>query len=221
MAGEKGVKLLDFWASPFGQRVRIALAEKGVEYDYHEEDLATKSELLVKSNPVYKKVPVLIHDGRPVCESLIIVQYIDEVWPGKNTIVPSDPYSRAQARFWADYVDKKVYVTGSKLWKLKGEEQEEGKKELVEIIKTLEGELGSKKYFGGESFGLVDITLVPFASWFYVYEAFGGISVEREAPKLAAWAKGCKERESVAKTLPDPEKVYEHVISLRKRYGVE
>ncbi|KAG0466144.1 hypothetical protein HPP92_017724 [Vanilla planifolia] len=221
MAGEKGVKLLDFWASPFGQRVRIALAEKGVEYDYHEEELAAKSELLLKSNPVYKKIPVLIHDGRPVCESLIIIQYIDEVWPGKNTFVPSDPYSRAQARFWADYIEKKVYVTGSKLWKLKGEEQEECKKELVEIIKTLERELGSKKYFGGESFGLVDITLVPFASWFYVYEAFGGISVEREAPKLAAWAKGCKERESVAKTLPDPEKVYEHVISLRKRYGVE
>jgi glutathione S-transferase len=52
MASEKGVVLLDFWVSPFGQRVRIALAEKGVEYKYKEENLAEKSELLLKSNPV-------------------------------------------------------------------------------------------------------------------------------------------------------------------------
>lgn len=100
--------LLSFWASPFGQRVCIALAEKGVKYEYKEEDLSSKSELLLKSNPVHKKIPVLIHDGKTVCESLTIVQYIDEVWSDKAPLMPSDPYQRAQARFWADYVDKKV-----------------------------------------------------------------------------------------------------------------
>ncbi|KAG0466125.1 hypothetical protein HPP92_017130 [Vanilla planifolia] len=221
MAGEKEVKLLDFWASPFGQRVRIALAEKGLEYDYYEENLAEKSELLLKSNPVHKKIPVLIHEGRPVCESLIIVQYIDEVWPDRNPILPSDPYSRAQARFWADYIDKKVYEGGYKLWKLKGEELEEAKKEFVEILQILEGELGDKEYFGGKNFGLVDIAMLPFSAWFYAYEAYSGLSVETEAPKLAAWAKRCSERESVAKTLPDPDKVYELAGLLRKRSGVE
>jgi glutathione S-transferase len=34
MAETKGVKLLNFWASTFGQRCRIALEEKGVEYEY-------------------------------------------------------------------------------------------------------------------------------------------------------------------------------------------
>lgn len=52
MASEKGIMLLDFWVSPFGQRARIALAEKGVEYEYKEQNLAEKSELLLKSNPV-------------------------------------------------------------------------------------------------------------------------------------------------------------------------
>ncbi|KAF3329803.1 putative glutathione S-transferase parA [Carex littledalei] len=52
MASAKGVMLLDFWVSPFGQRARIALAEKGVEYEYKEENLFEKSELLLKSNPV-------------------------------------------------------------------------------------------------------------------------------------------------------------------------
>lgn len=78
MGGE--VVLLDSWASMFGMRVRIALAEKGIPYEYKEEDLENKSALLSQMNPVHKKIPVLNHDGKPVCESLIIVQYIDEVW---------------------------------------------------------------------------------------------------------------------------------------------
>jgi len=102
------VVLLDFWASAFGMRVRIALAEKGISYEYKEEDLSNKSPLLLQMNPVHKKIPVLIHNGKPICESLIVVQYIDEVWHDTNPLLPSDPYQRAQARFWADYVDKKV-----------------------------------------------------------------------------------------------------------------
>ena len=105
------VVLLDFWPSSFGMRVRIALAEKGIEYEAKEENLlADKSPLLLESNPVHKKIPVLIHNGKPVCESLNIVEYIDEVWSHKSRLLPSDPYSRAQAKFWADYVDKKVFI---------------------------------------------------------------------------------------------------------------
>ncbi|XP_073115725.1 probable glutathione S-transferase parA [Elaeis guineensis] len=217
---EKGVVLLDAWVSPFGQRCRIALAEKAVEYEYSEQNLADKSPLLLKVNPIHKKIPVLIHDGKPVCESLIIVQYIDEVWT-KNPLLPSDPYERAKARFWADFVDKKVYECGTKLWKLKGEAQQEAKKEMIEILKLLEGELGDKKYFGGEIFGFVDVALVPFTAWFYAYETCANFSVEAECPKLVAWSKGCMERESVAKSLHDPHKVYEFVCFLKKKFGME
>ncbi|CAD5168914.1 unnamed protein product [Musa acuminata subsp. malaccensis] len=45
--------------------------------------------------------------------------------------------------------------------------------------------------------------------------------MEEAAPKLVAWGKRCMERESVAKTLSDPHKVYEFVDRLRKRSGVE
>ncbi|MFS7979972.1 putative glutathione transferase [Helianthus anomalus] len=100
--------LLDFWASMFGMRVRIALAEKGIPYEYREEDLRNKSQLLLDMNPVHKKIPVLIHDGKPICESSIIVQYIDEVWSHKAPLFPSDPLHKARARFWADFIDKKV-----------------------------------------------------------------------------------------------------------------
>ncbi|WZZ67116.1 hypothetical protein YC2023_078486 [Brassica napus] len=243
----KEVILLDFWPSMYGMRTRIALREKGVDFEYRDENLREKSPLLLQMNPVHKKIPVLIHNGKPVCESAIQVQYIDEVWPHKNPILPSDPYQRAQARFWVDFIDKKLklheletdelllklmlhnrdalflsmYEAQRKVYATKGEEQETGKKEFIEILKTLETELGDKPYFGGDDFGYVDIGLIGFYTWFPGYEKFGNFSIEAECPKLIAWAKRCMQRESVAKSLPDPEKVVEFMAMLRKRFGVE
>jgi glutathione S-transferase len=102
--------LLDEWLSMFGMRARIALAEKGIKYEYKEEDLENKSQMLLEMNPIHKKIPVLIHNGKPICESIIIVEYIDEVWNDKVPFLPLDPYQRAQAKFWADFVNKKVSV---------------------------------------------------------------------------------------------------------------
>lgn len=102
------VVLLDCWISPFCMRVKIALEEKGVAYVSQAEDLfGGKSELLLTSNP-HGKVPVLLYNGKPVSESAIIVSYIDETWTSSSPLLPACAYGRAQARFWADYVDKKV-----------------------------------------------------------------------------------------------------------------
>ncbi|XP_021832971.1 probable glutathione S-transferase parC [Prunus avium] len=207
------VVLLDFRASMFAMRARVALAEKGVKYENREEDLRNKSSLLQQMNPVHKKIPVLIHNGKPVCESLIIVQYVDEVWRDKAPLLPSDPYQRARSRFWADFIDKKFYVASRKLWGTQGEEQEAGKKEFIEALKQLEGELGDEPYFEGESFGFLDIALIPFYSWFYAYETYGNFSTEAECPKLIEWARRCMHRESVSKSLADPKKVYESLVN--------
>ena len=72
-----------------------------------EEDLSNKSSLLIESNPVHKKIPVLIHNGKPIAGSLIILEYIDETWQD-HPILPKDPYERANDRFWAKFVDEKV-----------------------------------------------------------------------------------------------------------------
>lgn len=81
-----------------------------------QEVAGNKSELLLKSNPVYKKIPVLLHHGRPIAESMIILQYIDEVWASNGpAILPADPYARAVERFWAQYVDDKVTADFSEL----------------------------------------------------------------------------------------------------------
>ena len=114
-----------------------------------------------------------------------------------------------------------VYDVGKKVWGTNGEEREAGKKEFHETFKVLEAELGDKPYFGGENFGFVDVALVGFYGWFYAFETFGNFSIEAECPKLIAWVKRCLKRESVAKTLVDEKKVYEFLVGLRKKRGIE
>jgi glutathione S-transferase len=74
-----------------------------------EEDLRNKSSQLLEHNPVHKKVPVLVYNGRPVAESDVIIQFIDDAWSHRGgRILPEDPYDRAMARFWARFVPDKV-----------------------------------------------------------------------------------------------------------------
>ena len=212
------VVLLDTWASMYGMRARIALAEKGVRYEYKEENLMNRSPLLLQMNPIHKKIPVLIHHGRPICESLIIVEYIDMVWDNNCPLLPSDPYHKAQARFWADFVDQKVYHASKRVWISKGDEKEVAKKDFLESLKQLEEFLGDKPYFGGDTFGFVDVALIPFYCWFYTYETFGNFKVEGEYPKLISWAKRCMQKESVSETLADEREVYEAVLDYKNKF---
>lgn len=76
-----------------------------------------------------------------------------------------------------------LYKLGVKLWRKKGGGLDAGRKEFIECLKLLEGELGNKPYFGDERFGFMDIALVTFYSWFNVYETFGKLSIEEECPK--------------------------------------
>ncbi|GMP66293.1 hypothetical protein CsSME_00026708 [Camellia sinensis var. sinensis] len=209
--------LLDFWVSPFATRVKIALAEKGVEYGFREEDQSNKSPLLLKMNPVHKQVPVLIHNGKPVCESPIIVQYIDEVWNHKSPLLPCDPHQRAQARFWADFVDKKICSVSKLMWSSTGEAQETAKNDLIGCLKLLEGELGDKPYFGGDTFGFVDVALIPFYNAFYTIEQLGNFRIVAECPKLVAWGHRCMKKESVSKSLPDQHKLYDFLLGSKKK----
>ncbi|MED6139196.1 glutathione s-transferase, partial [Stylosanthes scabra] len=109
-AKSSDLKLLGGWFSPFATRVKIALNIKGLEHENIEEDLNSKSDLL-RSNPVYKKIPVLILGEKSICESSIIVQYIDEVWSNNGpAILPQHAYDRAVARFWVSYIDDKTDI---------------------------------------------------------------------------------------------------------------
>lgn len=103
----------------------------------------------------------------------------------------------------------------------KGKELEAAKNDFIDILKKLEGALGEKDYFNGDTFGFVDIILIGLTSWFFAYEKFGGFKVEDHCPTFSAWIQRCMERASVSKVIPAPESVCECVVMLRKMHGVE
>ncbi|KAL9322043.1 hypothetical protein ACSQ67_010096 [Phaseolus vulgaris] len=213
------VILLNFWLSPYGIRVRIALEEKGIKYENREEDLRNKSPLLLQMNPVHKKIPVLIHNGKPICESLIAVEYIDEVWKDQSPLLASNPYQRAQARFWANYVDTELYKHALRFWTTEGEEKEGARKEFLECLKLLEEQLGDEPYFGGNNFGIVDVALVPLFCYFYTFSLYDNFISEAQYPKIISWAKRCTQKESVSKSFPSEELVKEYLSQKRQHKG--
>lgn len=109
------VKLFGFWASPFAIRVLWALKLKQVAFDECvEEDLVNYSSTLLQYSHAQKRTPILFHQGRPIAESLVILEYIDETWKQK-ALLPQDTYDRAKARFWAKFVDDKVMLQQEKM----------------------------------------------------------------------------------------------------------
>lgn len=109
-----------------------------------------------------------------------------------------------------------VYDTWRKMWLSTGKEHEIWKKEFISIFKQLEETLGDRPFYGGDTFGFIDLALIPFYSWFYTFETYGNFKMEAKCPKLMAWAKRCMQRESVSKTLPDEKKLYDRVVEMKK-----
>ncbi|WCJ24168.1 Glutathione S-transferase family protein [Euphorbia peplus] len=207
------VKLLGSWLSPYAYRVIWSLKLKGIPYEYLEENLPNKSSMLLEYNPVHKKVPVLVHGGRPISESMIIVEYLDETWPDIHPLMPTLPYERAQARFWVSFFEDK----GTLMWKIfgsMGEEQEKAVKGTLEMLNTIEEEamkviIGDNKYFGGENIGIVDIGFGQIAHWLGVIEKTVGIKVfdPSKFPKLYKWIQNFKQAPVISENLPDEEKM--------------
>jgi glutathione S-transferase len=93
------------------QKVRVVLAEKGLEYREHLMTLRGD-----QFDPGYMKlnpagvVPTLVHDGRPVIESSVILYYLDEVFPAPP-LMPDDPHERAAVRQYNKLVDEYVHTS--------------------------------------------------------------------------------------------------------------
>jgi len=104
--------------SPCAQKVRIVLAEKGLDWKAHHVSLQEKENLqpdYLKLNPL-GVVPTLVHKGRPVIESSIICEYLDDSFP-EPALKPVDTYERSNMRYWMKHVDTKLHpACGTLQW---------------------------------------------------------------------------------------------------------
>ncbi|KAK2651083.1 hypothetical protein Ddye_018572 [Dipteronia dyeriana] len=92
------VRLHGAWLSPFSCRVIWALKRKGIAFEYIEEDLSNKTPMLLQYNPIHQNIPMLLHTGKSIYESMIIIKYIEEMW-SHTPLLLADPYERVIAHF--------------------------------------------------------------------------------------------------------------------------
>lgn len=104
------LKLYHTAGSTCSKRVRITLAEKGLEWESHHIDLAKFEQLepwYVALNP-NGVVPTLDHDGKILIESVYIIEYLDEVFP-ETSLRPDDLYERWSMRVWMNRIEDVVH----------------------------------------------------------------------------------------------------------------
>ncbi|PKU61510.1 glutathione S-transferase U18-like [Dendrobium catenatum] len=224
MAAED-VKLIGTWANPLVVRARIALNLKVIKYEFLEEDPTKKSELLLKSNPVYKRFPVLIHGGKPICHSLFIVEYIDQVWSSSGfPILPADAYDRVTSLFWANYIDETLNSHIRELmWNEDEKIKAESKEKLFTALLLLEEAFvkcsKGKSFFGGDTINLVDISLGSYINWLKAIKIITGKNFldKTKTPRLVEWAECFCSIEAVKKVLPEAEKLVEFRTFLKAK----
>ncbi|CAL9097740.1 glutathione s-transferase [Musa troglodytarum] len=216
------LKLLGSWASSYTHRVQLALKLKGLAFEYAEEDLADKSPSLLLHNPVYKKVPVLLHRGRPVLESVIILHYLDETWPDVP-LVPADPYDRALARFWCHFVDDKLGPAVGAVFASPSEGQAAAVEQVHENLRLVERELregafAGRRFFGGDKIGVLDIVLGCGSYWLAVFEDVMEVKlVDPEAfPLFHSWLRDFEEQEEVKAIIPAIDRLLEYARGVRQ-----
>jgi glutathione S-transferase len=152
--------------SPACMRVFPVLAYKGIDYDNVEVDI-TKKERPAAFNAVspFGKVPVLVHDGKIIFESVVINEYLNEVWP-KPAMLPADPAARAYARQWIVSFNRAVTDRDGEFVHIerdKSRKQDICRRIFPDLAK-LDGELaGKSQLFLGAELSLVDVAIAPFS----------------------------------------------------------
>ena len=87
------IKLVTSKFSPYGHRVEMVLIEKNISYEKEVIDLQHRPEKFVKDSPL-GKVPLLYADGKILFESIVICEYLEEIFP-ENPLHPKNPYDKA------------------------------------------------------------------------------------------------------------------------------
>jgi glutathione S-transferase len=163
------IKLYHFPQSSNSRKVRIALIEKGLEFERVLIDLTKKEQ----KNPDYLKihpfgqVPALDDEGFIVYDSTIINEYLEDEYP-YPPLLPKDSDGRARARMMEDlrdnYFNPAAGQINREMRKPEGERNQQaidaGKAEIFKCFDRIEKELQGKECLAGE-FSLADVAFMP------------------------------------------------------------
>jgi len=183
--------LYDADRCPFCARARIVLAEKQVEYEPVEIDLADRPAWLYEKNPL-GKVPVLEEDTFVLPESPVIMEYLEERYP-EPALLPADPGARALARLW---IQRFPELLGDDYYAAR-RDADGGRERLADRLDALDAVLETTPYVAGGEYTLADIAYVP---WILRARDVLGVDLDGR-PSLVAWLDRLLERPAVAAEL--------------------
>jgi stringent starvation protein A len=181
------ITLYDADRCPYCARVRIVLAEKGLEFEVVVVDLDDRPAWIYEKNPL-GRVPVLEEDDFLLPESEVINEYLDERWP-EPPLWPADPGERARARLLVHRFDE----LGRPYYALRRDE-DGARGRLDAQLAGLASLLERQPFLTGREFGLADVAYVP-----WILRARERMDVSLQPfPALADWVERMCERPSVA-----------------------
>ncbi|RRJ82387.1 glutathione S-transferase family protein [Aestuariirhabdus litorea] len=165
------MKILETKTAPNARRVRMFLAEKGVDIEYIQVDITQGENLSpdFRSKNPWGKVPVLeLGDGTCIAESIAICRYFEETVP-EPPLMGRDPLERAQIEMWQRRMEFSLMLSvGMAFQHLSGffkdrmtpvkEWGEINKEAVSKLLAQLDHHLASSTYIAGEQFSVADIT---------------------------------------------------------------
>jgi len=181
------ITLYDADRCPYCARVRIVLAEKGVEYETVQIDLADRPDWIYEKNPL-GKVPVLEEDTFVLPESEVIMEYLEERYP-EPALLPADQTQRALIRLVMYRFD--VNLGDAYYAFRRGEEG--GAERLAHCLARADAKLAQSP----RQYTLGDITYLP---WVLRARDVYGVDFG-PYPTLSEWVERLSERPAVAAEL--------------------
>lgn len=212
------IRLYDNPLSPYARKVRLALYEKGLEFEKHEIHTKSQRDELLKVNP-RGEVPALVDGDAVIPDSSVICAYLEDRYPAVP-LLPGDAVERARCRRLEKVSDGAVDVAGILVFvtRMVRPELERQFPELpARVTQAVEGvygflerELAGRKYFAGDAFSIAEAALLPHLTVF----VFVGYEIGAAHPQLADWFARMNERPSVQRDMADAVAAYEKSQSI-------
>lgn len=146
-------------SDPYSHRVRLVLAEKGINVDIIEVHPPAIPEDLLKINP-YGSFPTMVDRDLVLYEPGIIAEYLDERFP-HPPLLPVYPVARAKSRQMMYRIERDWYPLMEKILAVPEKEGKIARKQLQDSLISLAALFGGKPYFMSDEFSLVDCYMIP------------------------------------------------------------